>query len=97
LQTEPRFAQVAVSVQPATIARAEFKAVVEGSAKRHTEAGHKPLVDPALTERGLVNDAEGADALPLLAFTLERLFVEHGGDGKLPSRTTRPWRCARLD
>ncbi|MGH8660701.1 MAG: beta-propeller domain-containing protein, partial [Burkholderiales bacterium] len=83
LQTEPRLAQVApylFSLPP--IARAEFKAIVEGPAKRRTEAGHKLVVDPALTER-LVNDAEGADALPLLAFTLERLFVEHGGDGKL--------------
>ena len=29
-------------------------------------------------------EAGGAkDALPLLAFTLERLYVEHGGDGEL--------------
>jgi hypothetical protein len=83
LQTEPRLAQVVpylFSLPP--IARAEFKAVVEGPARRHTEAGHKLTVDPALTER-LVDETEGADALPLLAFTLERLFVEHGGDGKL--------------
>jgi uncharacterized protein (DUF2267 family) len=83
LQTEPRLAQVApylFSLPP--IARAEFKTVVEGPAQRHTEAGHTLVVDPALTER-LVDETEGADALPLLAFTLERLFVEHGGDGKL--------------
>lgn len=83
LQTEPRLAQVApylFSLPP--IARAEFKAVVEGPARRHTDTGRKLTVDPALTER-LVYDTEGADALPLLAFTLERLFVEHGGDGKL--------------
>lgn len=83
LQTEPRLAQVApylFSLPP--IARVEFKTVVEGPARRHTEAGKTLTVDPALTER-LVNETEGADALPLLAFTLERLFVEHGGDGKL--------------
>lgn len=83
LQTEPRLVQVApylFNLPP--IARQEFKAIVEGPAKRHTSAGHSLEVDPALTER-LVNDAEGADALPLLAFTLERLFVEHGGGGKL--------------
>ena len=45
---------------------AEFKAVIEGPARRHT-ATVKPLViAPRLTEQ-LVIDAQGADALPLLA------------------------------
>lgn len=83
LQTEPRLAPLApylLSLPP--IARAEYKAIVEGPARRHAEAGHELAIDPALTER-LVEETEGADALPLLAFTLERLFVEHGGDGEL--------------
>jgi WD40 repeat protein/Tfp pilus assembly protein PilF len=83
LQTSPRLVHLApylFSLPP--VASAEFKAVVEGPARRHTEAGHRLAVDPALTER-LVHETEGADALPLLAFTLERLFVEHGGAGKL--------------
>ena len=53
----------------------EFKAVIEGPAKRHT-ATVKPLViAPQLTEQ-LVVDAQGADALPLLALTLEWLYRE---------------------
>lgn len=53
----------------------EFKAVIEGPAKRHS-ATVKPLViAPQLTEQ-LVVDAQGADALPLLALTLEWLYRE---------------------
>jgi hypothetical protein len=83
LQTEPMLERVTpflFDLPP--IARGEFKAVIEGPASRHTEAGNRLTVAPALTER-LLRDAEGADALPLLAFTLERLFVECGGDGDL--------------
>jgi hypothetical protein len=83
LQTEPRLERSKshlFSLQP--ISRAEFKAIVEGPARRQSETGSKLFVEPALVER-LINEAEGADALPLLAFTLERLFIEHGGDGKL--------------
>jgi hypothetical protein len=83
LQTEPLLAHLSPHLfsLPA-INPADYKAVVEGPARRHTEAGHELTIEPALTDR-LVGDMEGADALPLLAFTLERLFIEHGGDGKL--------------
>jgi WD40 repeat protein len=64
------------------MARAEYKSVIEGPAARATAAGRPLRIDPELTER-LLGEAEGADALPLLAFTLERLFVEYGGDGAL--------------
>ena len=64
------------------LARTEYRAIVEGPAIRGTLAGRSLRIDPELTER-LLSEAEGADALPLLAFTLERLFVEHGGDGAL--------------
>jgi hypothetical protein len=42
-------------------------------------------IEPALTQALLMDiEAGGAkDALPLLAFTLERLYVEYGGDGDL--------------
>jgi len=54
---------------------AEFKAVIEGPARRHS-ATVKPLViAPQLTEQ-LMIDAQGADALPLLALTLEWLYRE---------------------
>ena len=60
----------------------EFKAVIEGPARRATAAGRKLHVQPQLTER-LLEDSQGADALPLLAFILERLYREFGADGDL--------------
>ena len=83
LQTAPQLAQLSpylFSLPP--IVSAEYKAVIEGPARRQSEAGQKLTVDPALSE-SLVGGATGADALPLLAFTLERLFLEHGGAGTL--------------
>src|ERR1700722_329952 len=53
----------------------EFKAVIEGPARRHSEAVKPLLISPQLAEQ-LVADAEGADALPLLALTLEWLYRE---------------------
>jgi len=68
-----RMAQVLFSL-PAMPA-SEFKAVIEGPAQRHT-AAVKPLsVTPQLTEI-LVTEAQGADALPLLALTLDWLYRE---------------------
>ena len=64
------------------ISPAEFKTVIKGPARRVVEEGGRLTIDPALTER-LIADAQGADALPLLAFTLERLYVDYGGEGRL--------------
>jgi predicted acylesterase/phospholipase RssA len=83
LQTEPRvqaIKQALLNLRP--MSREEYKAIVEGPAARSTEGGRKLVIEPALTER-LLDDAEGADALPLLGFIMERLYVEHGGDGDL--------------
>ncbi|WP_213270380.1 TIR domain-containing protein [Hyphomonas sp.] len=56
-----------------------FKEVIEGPAA----LAKPPLrIKPALTER-LIADLDRADALPLLAFTLERLVAEYGSDGLL--------------
>ena len=59
------------------------------AARRHASARSKieePLVDALLADI----EAGGAkDALPLLAFTLERLYVEQGGDGDLSSPSTK--------
>lgn len=83
LQTEPRLERVKPQLYPLNpIPRGEFKAVIEGPAARATAAGRKLTIEPVLTEK-LLRDAEGADALPLLGFTLERLFLEYGGDGDL--------------
>jgi TIR domain len=53
----------------------EFKAVIEGPAKRHSETVKPLVIAPQLTEQ-LIVDAQGADALPLLALTLEWLYRE---------------------
>jgi len=59
-----------------------LKPIIEGPADRSTAAGKPLKVEPELTEH-LLQDAAGADALPLLAFTLERLFLDYGSDGVL--------------
>ena len=83
LQTDSRVERVTpLLFDLPPIARGEFKAVIAQPAVKHTAAGHRLDVEQTLVER-LLHDAEGADALPLLAFTLERLFVECGGDGDL--------------
>lgn len=61
---------------------AAFKEVIEGPGR----LAQPPIeIDPALTER-LLKDLNSADALPLLAFALERLALDHGTDGKLGMR-----------
>ncbi|MDO5055102.1 MAG: tetratricopeptide repeat protein [Pasteurella oralis] len=67
------------------IAKGAYQQIIEGPAKL-LEKTQKPLwIDPLLTDR-LLKDLEqdgGKDALPLLAFTLERLYLDYGHDGKL--------------
>ena len=56
---------------------ASFKEVIEGPGR----LAQPPIrVEEALTAQ-LVSDLDQADALPLLAFTLERLVVDYGADG----------------
>ena len=62
---------------------AGYKDVITGPARRATAAGRRLTVEPALVERLLAETAEGADALPLLALTLERLYHDFGDDGDL--------------
>ncbi|HBL26326.1 MAG TPA: hypothetical protein DD490_05770 [Acidobacteria bacterium] len=64
------------------LAAADYRSVIDGPADRVTAAGRPLTLEPGLAP-ALLADAQGADALPLLGFTLERLYVEHGGDGKL--------------
>ena len=59
--------------------------VIRGPARRlegtnRALAIEEPLVDALLAD---IEEGGGKDALPLLAFTLERLYHEHGGDGDL--------------
>ena len=62
---------------------AGYTEVITGPARRATAAGRRLTIEPALVERLLAETAEGADALPLLALTLERLYRDFGDDGDL--------------
>ncbi len=62
---------------------AQFELVITGPSRRETEdAGRRLTVDPALVAE-LVTDAKGADTLPLLALTLERLYTKYASTGQL--------------
>ena len=61
------------------VAAGSFQEIIEGPAELARPA---VTIEPALTQQ-LLSDLDAADALPLLAFTLERLLSEYGGDGKL--------------
>ena len=64
--------------------RGAYQTVIEGPAKRLTDSERVLTVEPALTEALLADIEEGGgkDALPLLAFTLQRLYEEYGTGGK---------------
>jgi hypothetical protein len=65
--------------------KGSYADVIKGPARRLDRTARPLKIEDALVDMLLV-DAEtggGKDALPLLAFTLERLYVEHGGDGDL--------------
>ena len=62
---------------------AGYKEVITGPARRASAAGRLLSIEPALVDRLLTETAEGADALPLLALTLERLHRDFGADGDL--------------
>jgi formylglycine-generating enzyme required for sulfatase activity len=65
--------------------RGSYAEVIKGPARRSEDATRSLVIEDALVDALLADvEAGGAkDALPLLAFTLERLYVEHGGDGDL--------------
>jgi formylglycine-generating enzyme required for sulfatase activity len=76
-------AQATLSLPP--MPQGAYQAVIEGPAARLRETPRALTIEPALTQ-ALLADIEsggGRDALPLLAFTLERLFLEYGGGGRL--------------
>ena len=64
--------------------RGAYNDVIEGPARRVEEAGGKLAIEPALTQRLLIDIEAGAgDALPLLAFTLEQLYLDYRQTGAL--------------
>jgi WD40 repeat protein len=61
----------------------EFKEVIIGPAHRATDAGQALRVAPDMVEHLLIDAADGADTLPMLALTLSRLYTDYGGTGEL--------------
>jgi hypothetical protein len=80
LQGESRLADVSrLPFDLPQISHGLFKEVIEGPARLSSP----PLtIEPALTDT-LLNDLAADDALPLLAFTLEKLSLLHRGGGVL--------------
>ncbi len=85
LQIAPELAGVETALfdQLKPMPPAGYTEVITGPARRATAAGRRLTVEPALVERLLAETADGADALPLLALTLERLYHDFGADGDL--------------
>jgi formylglycine-generating enzyme required for sulfatase activity len=76
-------AQKTFSLLP--LPKGAYQAVIEGPAERLRGVPRMLSIEPSLTQ-ALLADIEaggGRDALPLLAFTLERLYLEYGGRGRL--------------
>jgi len=65
--------------------RGAYQTVIEGPPARLRDTERALRIEPGLTAALLADIEEGGakDALPLLAFTLERLYLEYGGDGDL--------------
>jgi hypothetical protein len=65
--------------------RGAYLEVIAGPARRASKAGRKLVVEPQLVQRLLEDIEQGGsrDALPLLAFTLEQLYLEYGRAGSL--------------
>ncbi len=61
---------------------AAYRDVILKPAAVYSDRVRRLTIEPALAD-ALVRDAVGADALPLLAFTLEKLFFEFGASGEL--------------
>jgi hypothetical protein len=85
LQVAPQLAEVKTALfdDLRPLPPAGYQEVITGPPRRATAAGRRLTVEPALVDRLLAETAEGADALPLLALTLERLYHDFGDDGDL--------------
>jgi tetratricopeptide (TPR) repeat protein len=62
-----------------------YKEVIEGPARRLERTDRAITIQPQLVQKLLVDLQSGgaSDALPLLAFTMEQLYLEYGGTGAL--------------
>ena len=86
LQTAAELADLQTTVfddlKPMSATR--FREVITGPARQASAAGAGRLeIKPDLVERLVEDCAAGADTLPLLSLTLERLYHDYGSDGDL--------------
>ena len=61
----------------------QFPAAIKGPAARSSEAGHRLTIADDLVDRLIADAGEGADTLPLLALTLNRLYTDYGSAGQI--------------
>jgi tetratricopeptide (TPR) repeat protein len=86
LETTKTLAGLRQQAQPLLpIPRGAYQTVIEGPAARLQGTRRKLAIEPKLVQHllGDIEQGGGSDALPLLAFTLEQLFLEYGGGGTL--------------
>ena len=85
LQTAPELAGLQTTVfddlKPMSATR--FREVITGPVQRASTAAGRLEIKPDLVERLVEDCATGADTLPLLSLTLERLYHDYGSDGDL--------------
>jgi hypothetical protein len=85
LQTAPELAGLQTTVfddlKPMSATR--FREVITGPVQRASTAAGRLEIKPDLVERLVEDCSTGADTLPLLSLTLERLYHDFGSDGDL--------------
>ena len=85
LQNAPQFAELQQEVfndlrpMPAT----RFAEVIMGPARRVSVGETSLVIEPELVDELVHECAAGADTLPLLGLTLERLYDDYGDDGRI--------------
>jgi WD40 repeat protein len=60
-----------------------FPAAIKGPAARASESGRRLTFADDLVDRLIIDAGAGADTLPLLALTLERLYTDYGTAGEI--------------
>jgi hypothetical protein len=60
-----------------------FPAAIKGPAARASEAGRRLTIADDLVDRLIADAGDGADTLPLLALTMNRLYTDYGSTGQI--------------
>jgi hypothetical protein len=85
LQTAPELAGLKTTVfdDLKPMSDTLFREVITGPIQRASTAAKKIKIEPDLVKQLVKDCATGADTLPLLSLTLERLYRDYGSDGDL--------------